>query len=182
MKKLWRASKKQINNSNLKSYESFLSTRYNINFKNNYDQIFDWSIKNKSDFWESIWDFCKVKGVKGKKKFKNSKKFYKNLFLPDYKLNFAENILSKKDHTKAITFLSENGFRQERSWHDLNKNVNKIINYFKQINIKKKDRVSAYLPNIIQTVECFSATSALGAIWSSCSPDFGINGVVERFS
>ena len=182
MKKLWQASKKQINNSNLKKYESYLSTRYNINFKNNYDKIFDWSIKNKSDFWESIWDFCKVKGIKGKKKFINSKKFYKNLFLPDYKLNFAENILSKKDHTKAITFLSENGFRQERSWHDLNKNVNKIINYFKQINIKKKDRVSAYLPNIIQTVECFSATSALGAIWSSCSPDFGINGVVERFS
>ena len=182
MKKLWRASKKQIKNSNLKRYESYLSAKYNINFKNNYDKIFDWSIKNKSDFWESIWDFCKVKGTKGKKKFKNSKKFYKNLFLPDYKLNFAENILSKRDSTKAITFISENGFRQERSWYDFNKNVNKVINYFKQINIKKKDRVSAYLPNIIQTVECFSATSALGAIWSSCSPDFGINGVVERFS
>ena len=182
MKKLWRASKKQVLNSNLKQYENFITSKHKIKFKNNYDRIFDWSIKNKGKFWDSIWDFCKVKGQKGKVKIKNSKTFYKNLFLSDYKLNFAENILIKNDHTKAATFISENGFREERSWFQLNENVSKLITYFKKINIKKGDRVSAYLPNLIQTVECFIATSAIGAIWSSCSPDFGLNGVVERFA
>ena len=182
MKKLWRASKNQILNSNLMQYEKFIKDKYNLNFKSNYDKIFNWSIKHKENFWDSIWDFCKVKGLKGKNKIKNSKIFYKNLFLTDYKLNFAENILVKSDNSKAITFISENGFREERSWFQLNQNVSKIISYFNKIGIKKGDRVSAYLPNIIQTVESFVATSAIGAIWSSCSPDFGLNGLIERFA
>ena len=182
MKKLWRASKNQILNSNLMQYEKFIKDKYNLNFKSNYDKIFNWSIKYKGNFWDSIWDFCKVKGLKGKNKIKNSKIFYKNLFLTDYKLNFAENILVKSDNSKAITFISENGFREERSWFQLNQNVRKIISYFNKIGIKKGDRVSAYLPNIIQTVESFVATSAIGAIWSSCSPDFGLNGLIERFA
>ena len=182
MKKLWRASKNQILNSNLMQYEKFIKDKYHLNFKSNYDKIFNWSIKHKGNFWDSIWDFCKVKGLKGKHKIKSSKIFYKNLFLTDYKLNFAENILVKSDNSKAITFISENGFREERSWFQLNQNVSKIISYFNKIGIKKGDRVSAYLPNIIQTVESFVATSAIGAIWSSCSPDFGLNGLVERFA
>ena len=88
-------------------------------------------------------------------------------------INFAENILSKNDNSKAITFISENGFRQEISWKNLNKNTSKIIKFLKSNRINEKDRVAAYLPNIIETVECFIATSAIGAIWSSCSPDFG---------
>ena len=67
-------------------------------------------------------------------------------------------------------------------WLELNNNVSKIIKFLKKIKLKKNDRVAAYLPNFIETVEAFLATSSLGAIWSSCSPDFGINGVVERFS
>ena len=85
MKKLWRASKNQILNSNLMQYEKFIKDKYNLNFKSNYDKIFNWSIKHKENFWDSIWDFCKVKGLKGKTKIKNSKIFYKNLFLTDYK-------------------------------------------------------------------------------------------------
>ena len=83
MKKLWRASKNQVLNSNLRHYENFIKNKYNINFKNNYDKIFNWSIKDKGIFWDSIWDFCNVKGLKGKNKIKNSKTFYKNLFLPE---------------------------------------------------------------------------------------------------
>ena len=81
MKKLWRASKNQILNSNLMQYEKFVKDKYNLNFKSNYDKILNWSIKHKGNFWDSIWDFCKVKGHKGKNKIKNSKIFYKNLFL-----------------------------------------------------------------------------------------------------
>ena len=71
---------------------------------------------------------------------------------------------------------------KERSWHELNLNVRKVSKFLKSIKIKKKDRIAAYMPNTIDTVEAFIASSSLGAIWSSCSPDFGVKGVVERFS
>tara|TARA_Y100001970_G_scaffold275489_1_gene376782 strand:- start:488 stop:2443 length:1956 start_codon:yes stop_codon:yes gene_type:complete len=182
MKKLWSANKSQIINSNLFNYENYISKRYKTKFNKNYNKILNWSTKNSNDFWDSIWDYCKVKGIKGKIKRIKSKKFYKNLFLADYKLNFAENILSKNNHTKAITFISENGYKEERSWRELNANSKKIISFLKQNKIKSGERVCAYLPNIIETVEYFIATSAIGAIWSSCSPDFGVRGVIERFA
>ena len=180
-KKLWEASKKKKKSSNLYKYEKFLSKKYNINFKQNYSKILKWTINNPTKFWSSIWDFAKVKGIK-KEKFYKSKTLFKSKFLINSKLNFAENLLSKNDHSKAITFISENGYREVRSWKDLNLNVNKIANFIKKKNIKENDRVAAYLPNLIETVEAFIATTSLGAIWSSCSPDFGVEGVIERFA
>ena len=180
-KKLWEASKKEKNYSNLFKYEKFLSKKFKYKPSKNFNKLFKWSIQNKSKFWSSIWDFCDVKGKK-KDKFQKSKNFIKNKFLVGSKINFAENILSKKDNSKSITFLSENGFRKEISWKVLNKDTSRIVNFFKSIGINENDRVAAYLPNLIETVECFIATSAIGAIWSSCSPDFGTNGVIERFS
>jgi acetoacetyl-CoA synthetase len=181
-KKLWEASLKQKRNSLLYEYEQFISKKFNKKFNEKYKNILKWSIKAPDDFWSSIWDFTKIKGSKSKLKIKKSKIFYKNKFLPDTKLSFAENLLSKNNNDKAITFISENGFREERSWLELNLNVNKISQFLKNIKIKKNDRIAAYLPNSIETVEAFIASSSLGAIWSSCSPDFGIKGVVERFS
>ena len=181
-KKLWEASLSQKKNSLLYKYEQFISKKFNIKFNGKYKYIFKWSIKNPGNFWSSIWDFSEIKGFKSKIKIQKSKTFYKNIFLPNSKLNFAENLLSKNNKDKAITFISENGFREERSWHELNLNVNKISKYLRGVKIKKKDRVAAYLPNSIETVEAFIACSSLGAIWSSCSPDFGVKGVVERFS
>jgi len=182
MKILWSASKKQILNSNLHKYEQFINSKYKVKFGLNYNKILNWSIKNPGNFWDSIWDFCKVKGTKDKLKLIKSKIFYKNNFLPKNKLNFADNILSKKDNSKAITFISENGFKEIRSWRKLNKNVRKIVSFFEKIKIKKGERVAAYLPNLIETVEFFVATAAVGGIWSSCSPDFGAKGVIERFA
>ena len=90
--------------------------------------------------------------------------------------------MSKNNDDKALTFISENGFREEKSWRELNLNTGKIIKFLKEIKINKGDRVAAYMPNTIETVEAFIAASTIGSIWSSCSPDFGIKGVVERFS
>ena len=179
--KLWEATEGQKKQSNLYKFEKFLSKKYNYNFSKNYPKLLNWSIKNKEKFWSSIWDFCKVTGEK-KYKFKFSKNLMKNKFLVNSKLNFAENLLSRNDDSKAITFISENGYREVRSWKKLNNNVNKIVQLFKKIGIKEKDRVACYLPNIIETVESFIATSSIGAIWSSCSPDFGAYGVIERFA
>ena len=181
-KKLWEASLSQKKNSQLYKYEKFISNKFNKKFNNKYEDILNWSIKNTGNFWSSIWDFSKIKGLKDRIQIKKSKIFYKNIFLPNSKLNFAENLLSKNNQDKAITFISENGFREERSWHELNINVSKVFKFLKGIKIKKKDRVVAYLPNSIETVEAFIASSSLGAIWSSCSPDFGVKGVIERFS
>ena len=179
-KKLWEASQTKKKHSNLYKYEKFLSKKYNLNIKQNYSRILKWTINNPNKFWSSIWDFAGVKGIK-KEKFYLSKTLFKSKFLINSELNFAENLLSKNDNSKAITFISENGYREVRSWKDLNLNVNKIANFIKKINIKENDRVAAYLPNLIETVEAFIATTSLGAIWSSCSPDFGAEGVIERF-
>jgi len=108
--------------------------------------------------------------------------FYKNIFLPNSKLNFCENLLSKNTKEKAITFISENGYREIRNWNELNKNVKNISNNLKKLNIKPKDRIAAYMPNIPETVICMLACTSIGAIWSSCSPEFGEKGILDRFS
>ena len=178
--KLWEASLSIKKKSNLFKFEKFISNKFNYNKSRNFKKLLNWSIKNLDLFWSSVWDFTKVKGTKVEK-FKFSKEFINNKFLVNSKLNFAENLLSKNDNSKAITFISENGYREIRSWNNLNINISKLVSFFKKNNISKKDRVAAYMPNQIETVECFLATTAIGAIWSSCSPDFGTPGLIERF-
>ena len=181
-KKLWQPSNNLKKNSNLFRFEKFISKKFHKNFNKNYKKIHNWSIKHPEEFWSSFWDFSNIKGHKSNKKIRKSKKFYKNIFLANSKLNFCENLLSKNTNEKAITFISENGYRETRNWIQLNNNVKNISNNFKKLNIKSKDRIAAYMPNVPETVEAFLATVSIGAIWSSCSPDFGINGVIERFS
>ncbi len=178
---LWKAKQHQKNTSNLFKYEKFLFSKYKFKVSQKYSKMHKWSIKNPNKFWNSIWDFAKVVGNKSQK-FEKSNIFFKNKFLKNSKLNFAENLLSKNDNSKAITFINENGFKKVRTWKELNRNVYKLISFFKSIKINEKDRIAAYLPNLIETVESFIATSAIGSIWSSCSPDFGTAGVIERFS
>ena len=180
-KKLWEASYKQKIKSNLFDFEKLISKKYNKKFKRNYSNILEWSIKNLDLFWSAIWEFTGVKGDKVKK-FKFTSEFIKNKFFVNSKLNFAENLLSKDDNSKAITFISETGYREVTSWKELYKNTSNLMNFFVQNKIKEKDRIAAYMANQTETVECFLAASAIGSIWSSCSPDFGIHGLVERFS
>ena len=137
MKKLWEATKDVKNKSNLHQFEKFISKKYNLNFKQNYQKILDWSTKNSPIFWDEVWNFCKVNGLKSKNKITKSKIFYKNKFLPNYKLNFTENLLVKNNKDKALTFISENGFREEKTWSDLNNEVSKIYKFLIKIKIKK---------------------------------------------
>jgi len=181
-KKLWEPSRKIKLNSNLLKFEKYISNRFKKKFNNNYEKIHSWTIKNPQNFWNCLWDYAKVKGIKGVDKERKFFKFYKNTFLSNSKLNFTENLLSKNNDDKAITFISENGFREIKNWRDLNINVKKVSAFLRKLNIKSKDRVVAYMPNISETVEAFLGTVGIGSIWSSCSPDFGINGVIERFS
>ncbi len=180
-KKLWEPSKALIKNSNLFKYEKFVSNNYKYNFSGKYKKLLNWSIKNPKDFWNSIWNYFEIIGAKTDK-FKLTKDLINSKFFVNSKLNFAENLLAKNSNQKAITFVSENGYREQKSWKELNIDVKKIITFYKKINISEKDRIAAYTPNQIETVECFLGASAIGSIWSSCSPDFGVPGVIERFS
>ena len=180
-KKLWEPSKAIIKNSNLFKYEKFVSKNYKYNFSGKYKKLLNWSVKNPKDFWNSIWNYFEIIGAKTDK-FKLTKDLINSKFFVNSKLNFAENLLAKNSNQKAITFVSENGYREQKSWKELNIDVKKIITFYKKINISEKDRIAAYTPNQIETVECFLGASAIGSIWSSCSPDFGVPGVIERFS
>ena len=180
-KKLWEPSRELIKNSNLFKYEKFVSKNYKYNFSGKYKKLLNWSVKNPKDFWNSIWNYFEIIGAKTDK-FKLTKDLINSKFFVNSKLNFAENLLSKNSNQKAITFVSENGYREQKSWKELNIDVKKIITFYKKINISEKDRIAAYTPNQIETVECFLGASAIGSIWSSCSPDFGVPGVIERFS
>ena len=179
---LWKIKKEKLNKTNFFLYSNFIKQAFKIDAGNDYNKIWKWSIDNPEFFWKSIWDFTKVKGILGKNLLQKSDIFYNNKFFPDTKLSYAENLLKKNNATSAIIFKSENGYRTTLSWKDLNSNVAKISDWMRNNGIQKKDRVAAYLPNIPETVTAYLGTSVVGAIWSSCSPDFGIAGVIDRFS
>jgi len=179
---LWKIDEEKLNKTNLFLYSNFIKQKYKINVDNDYNKIWKWSVNNPKFFWKSIWDFTSVKGQQGNILLQQSKIFYKNKFFPDSKLNYAENLLKKNTTEPAIIFKSENGYRTVLSWENLNISVAKVSYWMQSNNIKKGDRVAAYLPNIPEAVIAYLSTSTLGAIWSSCSPDFGVNAVIDRFS
>ena len=179
---LWKINKAKLNKTNLVQYSNFIKQNYKISFDNDYNKIWKWSVDNPKIFWKSIWDFTKVKGNLGNILLEESHIFFKNKFFPNTKLSYAENLLKKNNAEKAIIFKSENGYKTTLSWKDLNSNVAKISDWMKSNGIKKNDRVVAYLPNIPETVTAYISTSVVGAVWSSCSPDFGATGVIDRFS
>ena len=118
---------------------------------------------------------------KGKEVITKNKVFHKNKFFKDSKLNFAENLLFKNTDDLAIHSLKECGFKENITWKQLRENVFKISSFLKKIGLRKNDRVAGYVPNTIETVTGFLASAKNGYIWSSCSPDFGVQGLVDRF-
>ncbi len=176
-KPLWQPSKKLKQDSILQDFCQF------INFKssNNFKELWLWSVKNPEEFWSKFWDYSKIVGDKGSEIIKKDKIFNKSKFFPDSKLNYAENILKKRSNDIAINFLSEKGFEEHITWNNLYEKVCKFSNYLKKLNLKKGDRVAAYVPNKIETIISFLGCAKNGIIWSSCSPDFGVQGVVDRF-
>ena len=179
---LWKINKRKLNKTNLALYSNFIKKNYKVNSNNNFNKIWKWSVDNPKFFWKSIWDFTKVKGELGNILLQESDIFFKNKFFYDTRLSYAENLLKKNNKDPAIIFKSENGYKTILSWKDLNFNVAQISEWMKLNGINKGDRVAAYLPNLPETVIAYISASTLGAIWSSCSPDFGTAGVIDRFS
>mgnify|MGYP001182922389 FL=1 len=176
-KPLWQPSQKLKQESILQDFCKFIDFKLSDSFK----ELWQWSVKNPEEFWSKFWDYSKIIGDKGSVIIQKDKVFNKSKFFPDSKLNYAENILKKKSNDIAINFLSEKGFEEHITWNNLYEKVCKFSNYLKKLNLKKGDRVAAYVPNKIETIISFLACAKNGIIWSSCSPDFGVQGVVDRF-
>ena len=174
---LWEPSNTRKEKSLLEDFSKFINLNSNYNFKT----LWNWSVDHPEEFWSKFWDYSKIIGDKGKEIIKYNSIFNKTKFFSDSKLNYAENILKKKSSELAISFLSEKGFEEEISWEQLYNKVCKFSNYLKSIGLKKGDRVAAYVPNKIESIISFLACAKNGIIWSSCSPDFGTQGVVDRF-
>ena len=176
-KSLWKPSEQKKQDSLLEDFSKFVNFNSNHNFKS----LWEWSVKNKEEFWSKFWDYSKIIGDKGKEVIRKNKIFNETKFFPDSKINYAENILKKKTNNCAINFLSETGFEESITWKDLYEKVCKFSFYLKTLDLKKGDRVAAYVPNKIESIISFLACAKNGIIWSSCSPDFGTHGVVDRF-
>ena len=168
----------KIKNTNLKKFQE-KNTKHLKD--ESYKSLHDWSINNKNEFWSSIWDFTEIKGIKKKPIIENEKDFINSKFFKNCELNFTENLIQKNTEDDAIVFYSEQKINKRLSWKDLKININKLSNHFKKIGINPKDRVVGILPNLPETVISFLATAKIGAVWSSCSADFGPKAIIDRF-
>jgi len=147
-----------------------------------YRDLHRYSIQNPSGFWRTVWDFCEVVGTPGTTVLENPDRMPGARWFPDARLNFAENLLRHRDDNPAIIFKSETGETSQYSYKELYGAVAQTAAALKSAGVKKGDRVAGYMPNLPETVIAMLAATSIGAIWSSCSPDFGIDGVVDRLS
>ena len=149
----------------------------------NYEQLHNWSVNNIPEFWEEIWNYCDILHSESHTQVVNDVKFMPGAkWFTGAKLNFAENLLRFRDDRVAIKFKSEDKSLRELTYLELFNEVEKVSSYLKELGVQKGDRVVGFLPNVPEAVVAMLATSSLGAVWSSCSPDFGTNGVLDRFS
>ena len=179
---LWKPSKDQINSSQLEAFRLQVNSRFNLKIEN-YSELHSWSISNINDFWKAIWGFMAIKCssnynqvVDDENKMPGAKWFDGLLF------NFAENLLRIKSDKAAIIFQSENADSKIISYNELYDEVEKVASTLRKMGIKNGDRIVGIMPNLAETVIAMLATTSIGAIWSSCSPDFGTQGILDRFT
>ena len=180
---LWRPSPEAIAGSNLTAYMDWLRDERGLDFGGDYHELWRWSVTELEGFWRSIWDYFQVRAdgdpttVLAERKMPGAKWF------PDTKLNYAEHILRERDASQmAVLHLAEGGELDELTWGELRERVAAFAQGLRALGVERGDRVVAYLPNSPQALIAFLAASSIGAIWSSCSPDFGVRSVVDRFA
>ncbi|APJ03774.1 acetoacetate--CoA ligase [Silvanigrella aquatica] len=185
---LWEPSLNHINSSQLHHFINFINQKYSLQIKN-FSELYNWSIDSHEDnqgvacFWSAIWDFSEIKSKnKGNIIVENLNQFKLAQWFPEAKLNFSENILRKNDNSDAIIFKGENKIYRKLSWACLHNEVSKVQQFMQQCNLKKGDRVAFFIPNIPETIVILLAAASLGLICTFCSPDFGVQGVLDRFS
>ena len=175
---VWIPSQDQILNSNLKKFTEFVEENTGKHFKS-YDELHHFSISNP-EFWRFIIEFCKVEGEWNGPIYEGENIFSAKWF-PQSKLNFAENMLKNRSDNEALIFRCEDRISKTLSFAELYNQVSKTAQHLKELGVTKGDRVAGFLPNFAGSIVAMLATASVGAIWSSCSPDFGEQGVIDRF-
>ncbi|MCB2207039.1 MAG: acetoacetate--CoA ligase [Bacteroidetes bacterium] len=179
---LWKPTEDYKKNSNMYEFLSMIAKKYDLP-NNEYHTIHRWSVENIPEFWAEIWDYC---GIKHSQTYEqvvdDPKKMPGAKWFKGARMNFAENLLSRKDDHLAMIFWGEDTVRREISYAELYEQVRLAAAGFKKLGVEKGDRVAAFMPNMPETIIAMLAAASIGAIWSSSSPDFGIKGVLDRFS
>jgi acetoacetyl-CoA synthetase len=178
---LWEPSPERVASSVLAEFASRHGP-YSGQTSFDYDGLHRWSIDQPAAFWESIWEFCGVIGEPGDTVFEPGADMRTAGFFPDATLNFAENLLRRSDQGEAIVALGEDGRCRRVTWQELNVEVGAFSAWLDEVGVQAGDRVVAVLPNIAETVIAMLGTSALGGVFSSASPDFGEQGLLDRFA
>ncbi|MCB1563448.1 MAG: acetoacetate--CoA ligase [Alphaproteobacteria bacterium] len=146
-----------------------------------YESLWNWSIENRSDFWSAVWDFCGIIGDKGEAILENPDAMPGARFFPESRLNYAENLLGERSNDRALIFRNERQEEWTLTRAELHDKVSLWQQAFKAAGIEKGDRIAGYVPNFPEAIIAMLAASSLGAVWSSASPDFGAQGVIDRF-
>ncbi|WP_417426699.1 acetoacetate--CoA ligase [Hoeflea sp.] len=177
---LWTPDPQQLQDSPWMAFAAFAGERAGLSLVDPF-ALHDWSITDRDGFWSALWDFCGVRGTKGERIVENGEAMPGARFFPDAQLNFAENLLVRSGTEPAMLFRAEDKISRQMSWDELAALVSKLQQAFRAHGVGKGDRVAAMMPNMPETIAFMLAAASIGAIWSSCSPDFGVRGVLDRF-
>ncbi|TNF90241.1 MAG: acetoacetate--CoA ligase [Gammaproteobacteria bacterium] len=177
---LWVPSQASIDAANMTAFIARVNQRHGLSIAD-YDALYRWSIESKENFWSELWDFCGIIGNKGERILIDGDNIEKAQWFPDASLNFAENLLRKKTDEIAIYFRAEDQVDYQLTWGQLYEQVASVAAWLGSNGLQAGDRVAAYLPNMPEAVVAMLAATSLGAVWTSTSPDFGVDSVVDRF-
>jgi acetoacetyl-CoA synthetase len=179
--KLWQPDPARVAASNLTKFIGLVETRWGVSCRD-YTSLHLWSVEEPEKFWQTLWDFAGVLGdLNDDIVLQHADQMAGAIFYPNARLNFAENLLRRRDDTAALVFRGETGVERTLSGAALYDLVSRLKQAMQKAGIKSGDRVAGYLPNLPESIAAMLATASLGAVWSSCSPDFGTQGVLDRF-
>jgi len=180
---LWTPSGQAVAGATITRYMTWLESKRGLSFGGDYDALWRWSVDELEDFWATIWDFCGISASQPYSQVLPERRMPGASWFPGARLNYAENIFAGKPGDRvAILSASELRKLSSLTWDELGEQVAAFAGGLRELGVREGDRVVAYMPNLPETVVALLATASLGAVWSSCSPDFGASGVVDRFA
>ncbi|MGC8491816.1 MAG: acetoacetate--CoA ligase [Syntrophobacteraceae bacterium] len=181
MEPLWKPSEKRIRESNMYRFMQSVNLAHETYFAD-YDDLYRWSIDNLESFWSEVWRFVAITpSLRNERVIDDPTKMPGAHWFPEARLNFAENLLRYRDEKTALIFRGEDRVRRTLSYRELYAATAKVAAALRAAGVVAGDRVVGFMPNMPESIIAMLAATSLGAIWSSCSPDFGIRGVLDRF-
>ena len=177
---LWHPGVERIATARVTAFVGAVNARWNAACSD-YPSLWRWSVAQPEAFWTSVWDECGVLGERGAVVLENGDRMPGASWFPQAKLNYAQNQLRRRDETDALVFWGEDKVKRRLSHNELHAQVTRFAQALQAAGVGNGDRVAGYLPNLPEAIIAMLATASLGAIWSSASPDFGVQGVLDRF-